>query len=166
MTSAVTIRNSNATEPNAPPLEFFGNRLNGSTAARLGKLGFVVEPDQPFEADNGYAANFCVWSQIGANPYYRTNPDLEVKYNGDVVINNGQLQTNTITSKDAAAGDASIELGANAKISTGGAERVKVDPNGRFLVGQNAGANPNFDAHFHKNGWNQLVVESVSNYAN
>ena len=50
-------------------------------------------------------------------------------------------------------------------ISTDGEERVKVDPNGRFLVGQNAGANPNFDAHFHKNGWNQLVVESVSSNA-
>ena len=50
-------------------------------------------------------------------------------------------------------------------ISTGGTEQVKVDPNGRFLVGQNAGANPNFDAHFYKNGWNQFVVESASSNA-
>ena len=75
----------------------------------------------------------------------------------------GDVQTSRIVGP--ADTDASIELGANATISTGGAERVKVDPNGRFLVGQNAGANPNFDAHFHKNGWNQLVVESVSSNA-
>ena len=109
-TSVITFRNINATQPNAPPLEFFGRRLDGSATARLGKIGFVVEADQPFEADNGYAANFCVWSQIGANPYYHTNPDLEVKHNGNVVINNGQVKTPSVSGLNDS--DAAIELGA------------------------------------------------------
>ena len=48
---------------------------------------------------------------------------------------NGQVQTNTITSRNAAAGDASIQLGANLTVSTGGEERVKVDENGLVGIG-------------------------------
>ena len=45
-------------------------------------------------------------------------------------------------------------------VSTGGTERAKVDESGRFLVGNNAGDNANFNNHFRTYGDQQFVIES------
>ena len=74
-----------------------------------------------------------------------TDPRFEFTAGDNInfIIKKGQLQTDTITSKDAAVTDASIALGANATISTGGADRVVVDDdktilNNRLLVGSSS----------------------------
>ena len=64
-----------------------------------------------------------------------------VRFGKDEVVIGGQLNTDKITSKSGASNDASIDLGANLTVSTGGEERVFVRKDGMIGVGYSGQVN-------------------------
>ena len=74
---------------------FFGGAAKDvSTFARYGKIQGRLSEEAV--AAGQYKGELCFWSQLGSPPYYRTNPDIQIKTNGSVAFNNGDIQTSRI----------------------------------------------------------------------
>jgi hypothetical protein len=97
---------SDPTQEASPKVWFKGyvkdgvNDSDKPTTVRHGYMQGYLAPEAVSKGQ--FQSNIGIWTQLGSSPYNRTSADLEITYDGNVVINNGQIQTNEITSKDAA----------------------------------------------------------------
>ena len=126
-TSQIFLRNSSNT-----PGTFSAIRFTDA-GGRAGLLNFV------YDSTNANQGGSWHFQTRQGNSVYKDVLIIEnIQDGGNVIVNEGQLQTDKITSKSGASNDASIALGANLTVSTGGSEQVEIDNLGRVKLLGNA----------------------------